>query len=159
MEQAATAISHRLMYFFGPAARFAAAFLGLAGFAVLLWGEWAGGILLIFGLTMVSAQSGMDIYPGDYKYRLHYKILWLFKFGKSKDLTPFNRLMVRPWRGTHVVYSRSNRRVEEPERKWVVYALHQGGKEKIPLFIAREQESALQKAEEFKSAIHLNWID
>jgi len=159
MNQVVPVIRHRLMYFFGPAARFAAGFIGVTGVAVLAWGAWAGIILVVFGLTLISAQSGMELYPADHQYRLYYKILWLFKFGEKKDLRPYNRLTVRPWRGTHVVYSRSNRRMEEPESKYVVYALHRGRNEKIPLYLSNDQESAVQKAKEIQSAIPMDWQD
>jgi hypothetical protein len=159
MKAPASVISHRLMYFFGPAARFAGGFIGLVGIAVLLWGGWAGLILVVFGLGLISAQSGMELYPDECRFRLYYNVFWLFKMGQKRDLTPYNRLMVMPWRGSHVVYSRSNRRVEHPESKYVVYALHQNRNEKIPLYIADEQEAALQKLKEIKSAIPLNWLD
>jgi hypothetical protein len=159
MNESAPVISHRLMYFFGPAARFAGGFIGVAGLAVLLWGGWAGLILVVFGLGLVSAQSGMDLYPDTTQYRLYYKIFGLFKMGQKKDLTPFNRLTVKPWRGSHVVYSRSNRRLEYPESKYVVYATNPSRNVKIPIYIADDQEAALNKAKEIKSAIRLNWLD
>jgi len=159
MNQVVPVISHRLMYFFGPSGRFAAGFIGMTGVAVLVWGAWPGIILVVFGLTLLSAQSGMELYPADHQYRLYYKVLWLFKFGQKKDLSPFNRLMVRPWKGTHVVYSRSNRRMEEPVSKYVVYALHRNRNEKIPLYLSNDRESAVQKAKEIQSAIRLDWQD
>lgn len=54
-------MDHRLSYFFGPPARFAAGIIAVAGIVAIFVGGPAGLILVVLGLIMISTYSGIEL--------------------------------------------------------------------------------------------------
>ena len=156
MKKTAPILHNRLMFFFGPPARFAAGLMVIAGIVALFVGGVTGIILVLGGLVMITTHSGVEIYDGN-EYRLYYSILWLFRWGRRQDFRDYAWLSVRPWKGSHTVYSRSNRRIDLPDRKYVLYALSSHKHEKVPLYMANDKETVRRKGEEIRGLTWLEW--
>lgn len=148
---------YRLSWFFGPPARFSAAILAIAGVVGFITGGVAGIILLMIGLIMITAHSGIALYVPDRQYRLYYSFLWVIRLGGLKDFSGYKRLFIRPWKGSHTVYSRSNRQVDVPDHKFVVYATGNQRNDQVPLFMTKDKELAFRKAEEIGHLTHLEF--
>jgi len=148
----------RLAWFFGPPARFAGAVIALAGLIAALLEGPEGWILVAMGLLMVTTYSGVELYLPQAKYRLYYRVLWLIRIGGIKDFKRYNRIGVRPWKGSHTVYSRSNRQVDVSDHQFVVYATENTGNDRIPLYMSPDRQLAYQKAAEIGDAARLEFI-
>jgi hypothetical protein len=147
------------MYFFGPPARFAAAVVAVFGLVAIFLGGPAGVLLFLAGVVIMTAHSGIELYLPQNQYRLYYRLLGLIRLGSKKSLDGFTRLEVKPWKGKHRVYSRSNRQVDVQDTRFVVYAVDDHHKDKIPLFISKDQQPAREKAREFAASINLGYRD
>ena len=150
-------VRNRLLYFFGPPARFAAGAMVIAGILGFFLGGPAALLLIVIGLTMITAHSGIELYGKEKRYRLYYKILGLIKWGRMRNLGGYNHLIIRPWRGSYTVYSRSNRRLDLPARKYVLYAVGNSRYKKIPLFMADDRDAVYQKGEEIRLKTNMEW--
>lgn len=149
----------RLMYFFGPPARFAAGVVAVFGLVAIFMGVPAGVLLFVAGLVIMTAHSGIELYYSQHQYRLYYRLLGLIRFGSKKSYTGFTRLEVKPWKGKHRVYSRSNRQVDVQDTRFVVYAVDEHNKDKIPLYISKDQQPAREKAREFAASTSLDYTE
>lgn len=149
----------RLMYFFGPPARFAAGVVAVFGLVAIFMEVPAGVLLFLAGVVIMTTHSGIELYYSQNQYRLYYRLLGLFRFGSKKSLDGFTRLEVKPWKGKHRVYSRSNRQVDVQDTRFVVYAVDDHHKDKIPLYISKDQQPARQKAREFAAIISLEYSE
>lgn len=151
------AYNSRLAWFFGPPARFAGVVIAVAGLTGVFLEGPAGWIMVLLGLLMVTTYSGVDLFLPEYQYRLFYKILFLIRIGRIKDFSHYDHLLVKPWKGSHTVYSRSNRQVDVKDHKFVVYAAEPTGKDKIPLFMSPDKQLAYKKAEHISDLTRLEF--
>jgi len=150
---------YRLSYFFGPPARFSGGIIAIAGVVGVVTGGPPGVILLLMGLMMITTHSGIELYVPDCQYRLYYRILWLVRLGKRKDFTRYNRLMIKYWKGTHRIFSRSNRQVDVQDFKFVVYATGSQKDDQVPLYMTKDKDLAFRKAKEISLSAHLEFTE
>jgi hypothetical protein len=143
-------IKNKLSWFFTPPMRFAGGFLCIAGIIPLFYSEYTAPILLVFGLAIISLHSGIHLNTTEKKYKLYYKLFWIFCIGKYHSFESITEINLKTKKLAYSTFSRSNRHIENRFTNYLVSATLSPTGIEVPLFISNNKALAETKAKKYE---------
>lgn len=147
-------IKNKLFDFFTPPMRFAGGFLCLAGVIPLFYQQYISVLLILIGLAMLSLHSAVLLDTENRKYKLYYRLFWLFKFGRYHTYSSISEISLKSKKMAFSTFSRSNRRIENRFTNYIITARLLPSNSEIPLFVCKNPALAEKTRKEYQSIVN-----
>lgn len=130
----------------------------LAGFGVLISYPIVSVILIVFGISIVTAFEGTEIYPGSHTYR-EYNSFLFFRTGGEKRFERIEKIFINSGRVTRRMYTAHTTSSSTfSNTEYNVYVKFSDGV-KIFLFSGRSKNRVAQRAEAIARSLNTSLRD